>query len=45
MECFYLYILLVLDVLCKGKPELQTFFLSVIVLRAWVLDAGALALP
>jgi len=26
MECFYLYILLVLDVLCKGKPELQTFF-------------------
>lgn len=30
MECFYLYILLVLDVLCKGKPELQTFFFSLL---------------
>lgn len=45
MECFYLCILQVLDILCKGKPELQTFFLSVIVLRAWVLDAGAQTLP
>lgn len=26
MECFYLCILLVLDVLCKGKPEIQAFF-------------------
>lgn len=35
MECFYLYILLVLDVLCKGKPELQIIFFFIIVLRAW----------